>query len=627
MTSMSDDSFASESLTTEYVLSSNEISYSLKSLIDIEAAEYSFIDKVIAQIVCDQLQIKSLTLIKAKSIREFNNHYAKKFIIHAIYLNLTVQDHMIDTTSMLIIQLNQHQIILEKTWMNKINLVINMQINFLWFSNFNPTSQRSIALLSSNKSTMKQKSLTFTHILKRSFTFVTSQFSQKSLSFSQKKSFIKQLKQRDATLTSVKIFKSTSDSLNIVIIKVATYRMLVKQSDVKIFAVIILKIDQLIITAENKFEEVNLHELSHVKTLEKIKVKLSLEYHDYLDMFDRAMTNQLSFHRFYNYKIELIDEEMLFRSRLYQMFDHKLQKIKKYMINHLNKEFIFFSFALYVLLILFIEKKDKSLRFCIDYRKLNALIKWDHYSLSLIDEIFTHIQESKYLIQLNIIVMFNKLHMYSDSKDLTIFIIFFNLYKYHVMLFELINELTFYQHYMNDVLFKYLHQFCQIYLDDIIIYSKILKKHKRHVWLILNRLREADLQIDINKCEFHVQKTIFLELLISIEELKMNSRKMQVNWSLSWVLISIFWLDSSTWYQSSDSTWILDFNILTQSDINLESISDLSFRFNSLRNQKWHQMSRFTIFESITSLYLKDLRETNESISLLVVCIILLHYQ
>jgi len=51
--SMSDDSFASESLITECVLSSNEISYSLKSLIDIEAADYSFIDKVIAQIVCD----------------------------------------------------------------------------------------------------------------------------------------------------------------------------------------------------------------------------------------------------------------------------------------------------------------------------------------------------------------------------------------------------------------------------------------------------------------------------------------------------------------------------------------------------------------------------------------------
>ncbi len=53
MMSMSDDSFASESLTIECVLSSNEISYSLKSLIDTEAAEYSFIDEVITQIICD----------------------------------------------------------------------------------------------------------------------------------------------------------------------------------------------------------------------------------------------------------------------------------------------------------------------------------------------------------------------------------------------------------------------------------------------------------------------------------------------------------------------------------------------------------------------------------------------
>ena len=68
MMSMSDDSFASESLTIEYVLSSNEISYSLKSLVNIEAADYLFINEVTAQIVCDQLQIESLTLIKVKSI-------------------------------------------------------------------------------------------------------------------------------------------------------------------------------------------------------------------------------------------------------------------------------------------------------------------------------------------------------------------------------------------------------------------------------------------------------------------------------------------------------------------------------------------------------------------------------
>ncbi len=409
-----------------------------------------------------------------------------------------------------------------------------MQINFLQFLNFTLNS-KLIVLLTSNKTTMKQKSLTSTHILKKSFTIF--QLSLKSLSFSQfnEKSvkLIEQLKSCDAVLTSVKISKSTSDSMNIAMIKTATYKMLVKWSDIKIFAVIILKIDWLITTVENKSEEVNLHELSYAEALKQVKIKLFSEYHDYLDVFDRAMINQLSLHCFYNRKIELINEKIFLRSRLYQMFDHKLQKIKKYLIEHLNKEFIFFSFASYVLLILFAEKKDESLRFCINYRKLNALIKQNRYSLLLIDEIFAHIQESKYLTWLNIIVTFNKLRMHSDSENLTIFIIFFNSYKYHVILFELINESTFYQHYMNDVLFEYLYQFCQIYLDDIIIYSKILKKHKQHVWLILNKLQEADLQIDINKCEFHVQKIIFLKLLMSIEKLKMNSWKMQavVDWS------------------------------------------------------------------------------------------------
>ena len=115
MMSMSNDFFASESLTTECVLSSNEISYLLKLLIDTEAADYSFIDEVIAQIVCDQLQIKSLTLIKAKSIREFDNHYAKKLITHVIYSNLMIQDYTVNIASMLITQLEQHQMILGKT--------------------------------------------------------------------------------------------------------------------------------------------------------------------------------------------------------------------------------------------------------------------------------------------------------------------------------------------------------------------------------------------------------------------------------------------------------------------------------------------------------------------------------
>ncbi len=88
--SMLNDSFTSESLITECILFNNEISYSLKSLINIEAANYSFINEVIAQIIYDQLQIEPLTLIRAKLIKEFDDHYVKKLITHVIYSNLTV---------------------------------------------------------------------------------------------------------------------------------------------------------------------------------------------------------------------------------------------------------------------------------------------------------------------------------------------------------------------------------------------------------------------------------------------------------------------------------------------------------------------------------------------------------
>ncbi len=213
------------------------------------------------------------------------------------------------------------------------------------------------------------------------------------------------------------------------------------------------------------------------------------------------------------------------------MLSHKLQKIKEYLKENLKKKFIIFSKASFASSILFVEKKDDSFRFCMNYWKLNALIKRDHYSILLINEVLAQIQGSKYLIQFNIIIMFNKLHMSSKSKDLTIFITFFNIYKYKVMFFELINKSAFFQHYINDVLCNYLHKFCQIYLNDILIYSKTLKEHKTHMKEMLNKFYKVDLQINIDKYEFKIQKISFLKLLIFINDLQINSWKINVIWN------------------------------------------------------------------------------------------------
>ena len=74
-------------------------------------------------------------------------------------------------------------------------------------------------------------------------------------------------------------------------IETAAYKSLVKRLNVTTFMIIITKIDQLLKTARNKSENVNLQELSHKETLKEVKAKLSLKYHDYLDVFDSAMTD------------------------------------------------------------------------------------------------------------------------------------------------------------------------------------------------------------------------------------------------------------------------------------------------------------------------------------------------
>jgi len=110
-----------------------------------------------------------------------------------------------------------------------------------------------------------------------------------------------------------------------------------------------------------------LNEMISVMSLNELKKKLSIVYHDFLNVFDREKTTQLSLHRSYDHKIELKEESQSSRSQLYFMSSHKLQKIKEYLEENLKKKFITLSKASFASSILFVETKDDSLRFCMNY--------------------------------------------------------------------------------------------------------------------------------------------------------------------------------------------------------------------------------------------------------------------
>jgi hypothetical protein len=123
---------------------------------------------------------------------------------------------------------------------------------------------------------------------------------------------------------------------------------------------------------------------------------------------------------------------------------HKLLEIKKYLKKNLKKGFISPSSTFFASLVLFVAKPNEELRFYVDYRKLNALTCRNRYSISLIKKTLARVMGCKYLIKLNIIVAFNKLRMHLNSENYITFVISIEVYKYHVLLFDLINKSTSY---------------------------------------------------------------------------------------------------------------------------------------------------------------------------------------
>ncbi len=130
------------------------------------------------------------------------------------------------------------------------------------------------------------------------------------------------------------------------------------------------------------------------------------------------------------------------------------------------------------------------------------------------------------------------------------------------MLFNLYNESVLFQKYINNTLHEHLNKFYTAYLNDILIYFDNKLKHKIYVKLILRKLQEADLQMNIIKCKFHIIQVSYLELIIIIKEIKLNSFKINiiVNWL---ILINVKDVQSFLDFMNFYKRFIYDYSRIT----------------------------------------------------------------
>ena len=273
--------------------------------------------------------------------------------------------------------------------------------------------------------------------------------------------------------------------------------------------------------------------LDDLETQTLILSRLPKRYSQFRDVFSKVASDTLPPHRSYDHKITLHEPLPASYSPLYRQSTAELKATKEYLMDNLNKGFIVNSNSPFASPVLFVKKPGSDkLRFCIDYRKLNALTRNDPYPIPRIDELISRLGKAKIFTKLDIRQAFYRIRMDPESEEITTFRTRYGMYKCKVLPFGLSNGPATYQRYMNDVLIEYLDNFCTAYLDDILIYSENVEEHEEHVGKVLTRLREAGLQADIKKSEFSVTRVKYLGYILTTSGLEVDPEKVEVlrNW-------------------------------------------------------------------------------------------------
>ena len=177
---------------------------------------------------------------------------------------------------------------------------------------------------------------------------------------------------------------------------------------------------------------------------------------------------------------------------------------------------------------LMIRKPDGSIRFCIDYRKLNSVTIKDSYPMPRIDDLLDVLGRAKLFSSMDVASGYWNVPMAEDSISRTAFTTKFGLYEWKVMPFGLTNAPAGFQKLMDSVLNNIKWKICLVYLDDCVIFSEDFATHLLRVREVLSRFREAGFKLKLSKCYWGRTSIPFLGHLITTQGILPNPDKVAV---------------------------------------------------------------------------------------------------
>nr|GEY14192.1 reverse transcriptase [Tanacetum cinerariifolium] len=256
----------------------------------------------------------------------------------------------------------------------------------------------------------------------------------------------------------------------------------------------------------------------------------SLETHpvvrDFSDVFPKELS-RIPPERKVKFGIELVLGTQPISKAPYRMAPIELKELKEQLQALLDLGFICLSVSLWGAPVLFVKKKDGSMRLCIYYHELNRVTIRNRYPLARIDDLFDQLQGAKFFSKIDFRSGYHQLRVKEQDIPKTTFRIRYGYYEFLVMPFGLTNASAVFMDLMNRIFHEYLDKFVIMFIDDILVYSKMKEEHENHLRIVLGTLRQKKLYVKFSKCEFWLGQVAFLGHIVSADGITMDPAKVK----------------------------------------------------------------------------------------------------
>jgi ribonuclease HI len=245
---------------------------------------------------------------------------------------------------------------------------------------------------------------------------------------------------------------------------------------------------------------------------------------EYMDVFPEELPGMPP-EREVEFAIDLVPGTAPIAKRPYRMAAPELAELKKQLDELLQKGYIRPSSSPWGAPVLFVKKKDGSMRLCVDYRALNEVTIKNKYPLPRIDDLFDQLKGAKFFSKIDLRSGYYQLRIRPEDVPKTAFVTRYGQYEFTVMPFGLTNAPAYFMNLMNKVFMEELDQFVVVFIDDILVYSRSAEEHEQHLRVVLGKLRSHQLYAKFSKCEFWLQKVSFLGHVLTAEGVAVDPEK------------------------------------------------------------------------------------------------------